>query len=264
VETNADSISVFGAVKNAAEPTMTQSSLTDVQPPYPVRLPALLKRLQGGLIVSCQAEVHEPMHGSGCMAAMAIAAEQGGAVGIRANTPQDIAAIRLSVSLPIIGIYKQDLPGYAVRITPTIEAAIQVALAGADIIAIDATSRPHPDGVRLDARIAMIHAQTNCPVMADISTFPEGLAAQQAEADLVSTTLSGYTDDSPAQDAPDFKLLEKLVADLKVPVLAEGRIATPEQAVRALNLGAFAIVVGSAITRPQWITARFVQGIKSL
>lgn len=99
--------------------------------------------------------------------------------------------------------------------------------------------------------------------MADISTFAEGLAAQEAEADLVSTTLSGYTDYSPTQDTPDFKLLERLVADLKVPVIAEGRIATPKQALEALKLGAFAIVVGSAITRPQWITARFVQGLKS-
>lgn len=203
------------------------------------------------------------MHGSEHMAVMAIAAARGGAVGIRANTPDDIAAIRLSVSLPIIGIYKLVIPGYAVYITPTIESATQVAQAGADIIAIDATSRPHPDDLRLYERIAIIHKQTNCPVMADISTFAEGLAAQEAEADLVSTTLSGYTDYSPTQDTPDFKLLERLVADLKVPVIAEGRIATPKQALEALKLGAFAIVVGSAITRPQWITARFVQGLKS-
>ena len=237
---------------------MTQMPSNTLPLAHLVRLPELLRRLRGGLIVSCQAEVDEPLHGSEHMAAMATAAAEAGAVGIRANTPRDIVAIRLAVSLPIIGIYKLDLPGYTVRITPTIESAIEVAQAGADIIAIDATTRPHPDDLTLTERIHLIHEQTHCPVMADISTCNEGKAAQAAGADLVSTTLSGYTDASPKQGLPDFELLQSLIARLKMPVVAEGRITSPEQAAQALALGAFAVVVGSAITRPQWITARFV------
>jgi N-acylglucosamine-6-phosphate 2-epimerase len=256
---NAVSISASDVVRNAAERTMTQPSFAPVQPAYIAKLLDLLARLRGGLIVSCQAEANEPLYGSEHMAAMAVAAAEGGAVGIRVNTPKDIAAIRRVVTVPIIGIYKLDMPGYSVRITPSVTSAVQVAHAGADIIAIDSTSRQHPDGLSLFERMNLIHKQTNCPVMADISSFDEGLTAQQAGADLVSTTLSGYTEDSPTQDSPDFILLQRLVSGLKIPVVAEGRIATPEQAAQALALGAFAVVVGSAITRPQWITAQFVQ-----
>jgi N-acylglucosamine-6-phosphate 2-epimerase len=240
---------------------MTEIHPKPFQLVYLEKLPDLLRQLQGGLIVSCQALDDEPLHGSNHMAAMAVAAAQGGAAGIRANSPEDIRSIRNAVTLPIIGIFKIDIPGYVVRITPSIESAIQVAQAGADIIAIDATSRPNPDGLKLEERIRLIHTQANCPVLADISSFEEGLAAQEAGADLVSTTLSGYTEDSPTQEAPDFELLHNLVTKMDAPVVAEGRIATPEQAAQAITLGAFAVVVGSAITRPQWITAQFVQRI---
>jgi len=238
---------------------MTQTSTDAIQPVYLSKLPDLLRQLRGGLIVSCQAEADEPLYGSDHMAVMAVAAAEGGAVGIRANTPKDIAAIRLAINLPIIGIYKLDVPGYVVRVTPTLVSAAQVAQAGADIIAIDSTSRPHPDGLNMIERIRLIHEQTRCPVMADISTYEEGVTAQQAGADIVATTLSGYTEASPAHDSPDFVLLQRLTSSLHVPVVAEGRIATPEHALQALALGAFAVVVGSAITRPQWITAQFVQ-----
>ncbi len=240
---------------------MTHTSAQSVQPEYTEKLPGLLAQLRGGLIVSCQAEVGEPLYGSSHMAAMAVAAAQSGAVGIRANYPQDIAAIRKVVKLPIIGIYKIDIPGYAVRVTPSLESAIAVARAGADIIAIDCTFRPHPDGLSRKEHIRLIHAQTYCPVMADISTYEEGLEAQEVGADLVATTLSGYASDTPPPEAPDFELLHRLVSDLSVPVVAEGRIAIPEQAAEAIHLGAFAVVVGSAITRPAWITARFVKGM---
>ena len=230
--------------------------------PLPIDLPELLSRLEGGLIVSCQALPDEPLHGAHIMAAMARAAAAGGGVGIRANGPEDIAAIRQAVELPIIGLWKDDLPGFSVRITPTVEHARRLAAAGTDIIAIDATARPHPDGLPLPERIAAIHRDTNRPVLADIATLEEGLAAQQAGADLVAPTLSGYTEYSPACEEPDFGLIQQLAAQLRLPVIAEGRIATPEQATRALALGAFAVVVGGAITRPQQITARFVAGIK--
>jgi N-acylglucosamine-6-phosphate 2-epimerase len=224
----------------------------------------VLNQLNGGLIVSCQGLPGEPLHGPAHMAAMAVAAALGGAVGIRANSPADIAAIRAVVSLPIIGINKVDVPGFAVYITPTLEDAGRVSEAGADIIAFDATLRPHPAGLTVKTIIAAIHALGKI-AMADVATLPEGLAAVEAGVDLVSTTLSGYTPDSPAQEGPDFELLERLALELKpagVPVIAEGRISTPEQARQALALGAFAVVVGGAITRPQVITARFVHALR--
>jgi N-acylglucosamine-6-phosphate 2-epimerase len=226
----------------------------------PARLPLeeILRSIRGGLIVSCQAEVGEPLYGSHHMAAMARAAASGGAVGIRANGPVDIAAIRASVLLPIFGIYKATLPDFEVRITPTIEHARQVALAGADVVGIDATRRPHPEDLTIHQRIEAVRRATNCPIMADVSNLDEGLLAADAGADLVATTLSGYTEYSTQQDAPDFELIEQLARRLRIPVIAEGRIATPEQGRQALHMGAFAIVAGSAITRPQWITQRFV------
>jgi N-acylglucosamine-6-phosphate 2-epimerase len=227
-------------------------------------LPALKHRLHKGLIVSCQALPGEPLFGAGMMAAMARAAVSAGAVAIRANGPEDIAAIRAEVQVPIIGIYKADLPGFEVRITPTLEHALQVADAGADMIALDATLRPHPEGSLADL-IEKIHRRTGLPLLADISTVEEGLAAAACGAEFVVTTLSGYTSYSPDQPGPDFALLSALVAALGpqgTPVIAEGRIATPEQAARALALGAHAVVVGSAITRPQWITARFMDAVK--
>lgn len=216
-------------------------------------------RFQGGLIVSCQALEDEPLYGAEIMAAMARAAAQGGAAGIRANGPADIAAVRGAVNLPLIGLYKAHISGYKVYITPTVLHACAVSEAGADIIALDATQREHPDGLTAAGLIRLVKEQTKKPVLADVSTLAEGLAAWQAGADAVSTTLSGYTGYSPRQEAPDFTLLRKLVAELPIPVLAEGRIATPEQAARALDLGAFAVVIGSAITRPQWITRQFTQ-----
>jgi N-acylglucosamine-6-phosphate 2-epimerase len=149
--------------------------------------------------------------------------------------------------------------GFDVRITPTLQHARQVAQAGAHIIAIDATLRPHPDQLTTLERIRFLREETGCPIMADISNFEEGLAAEAAGADLVATTLSGYTPQSPQLEEPDFELLRQLVDRLNIPVIAEGRIATPNQALQAMELGAYAVVIGSAITRPQWITAQFVK-----
>jgi N-acylglucosamine-6-phosphate 2-epimerase len=217
--------------------------------------------LKGGLIVSCQALADEPLHGAYLMAAMARAAVEGGAVAIRANSPPDIAAICASVSVPVIGLYKEKIPEYPVYITPTLQHALEISAAGAAIIALDATFRRRPGGLDTAAFIGSVQEQTGKPVLADISTLAEGIAAWKAGAAAVSTTLSGYTDDSPRQAGPDFDLLARLAAELPIPVIAEGRISTPDQAAHALELGAFAVVVGSAITRPQWITRQFASRI---
>jgi len=225
----------------------------------PRELPQILEQLRGGLIVSCQALPDEPLHGAHIMARMAVAARDGGAVGIRANHPDDIRAIRAAVSLPLIGLWKDGNAG--VYITPTVMHAQAVAEAGADIVALDATQRPRPGGETLGAIIAAIHADLGKLVMADISTLDEGLVAEALGADILSTTLSGYTEGSRQAPGPDFKLVRALTALAKVPVVAEGRISTPAEARAALEAGAFAVVVGGAITRPQLITRTFTAAL---
>ncbi len=222
---------------------------------HPVTV-ATLEAVRGGLIVSCQARPGEPLFGADHMAAMAASAVAGGAVGVRINGPADIAAARASVDVPLIGLWKDGDNG--VYITPSLEHAAAVAAAGADIVALDATSRPRRDGLTLSQTIAILHEQHGVLVMADVASLDEGIAAAAAGADLVGTTLSGYLDPGGPPAGPDLALVGKLAASLAVPVIAEGRIQTPSQAAEALALGAFAVVVGGAITRPASITARFV------
>jgi putative N-acetylmannosamine-6-phosphate epimerase len=225
-----------------------------------LRTEQFVEQVRGGLIVSCQALPNEPLHGAHLMARMALAAWLGGAVGIRANGADDIQAIRAAVQLPIIGIYKDGEEG--VYITPTFRHAQVVAEAGADVIALDATGRPRPDGTSLVEIIRRIHSHLNKLVMADVSTLEEAQAAQAAGADLIASTLSGYTPYSPKISGPDFDLLRAMSAALQVPIIAEGRITTPDEARQALDCGATAVVVGGAITRPQQITARFVETLR--
>lgn len=226
-------------------------------------LDAFVTQVRGRLIVSCQALAGEPLYGAEIMAKMAVAAVLGGAAAIRANSPVDIAAIRKEVALPIIGLYKEDVEGYPVYITPTLRHALEIAEAGADMIAIDATARPRPEPGTLADFIARIHEQTGLPVLADISNMAEGIAAVEAGADLVSTTMSGYTAESPAQREPDLELVGLLSQAVASPVLAEGRYRTPQQAADALANGALAVVVGGAITRPQEITRYFVEELQN-
>ena len=223
----------------------------------------VLERIYGGLIVSCQAQKGSSLYGPKFMAAMAKAAERGGAVGIRANGPADIRAIRQTTSLPIIGIYKRRVPGSDVYITPDVASAQEIIRAGADIVAVDGTERPRPGGLTLVELICAIKNTYNVLVMADISTVEEGLAAVAAGVDVVATTLSGYT---PATTykcvGPDLDLIRELVSRVRVPVIAEGRFWTPEEACQAIRLGAHAVVIGTAITNPEAITARFVRALK--
>lgn len=231
-----------------------------------VKMHPLLEQLHGGLIVSCQPDAtdraHDPLNLPSIMAALARAAVLGGAVGIRADSPADIAAIHAAVSVPIIGIYKFDTPGFQVRITPTVEHALQIANAGADVIALDATQRPRPDGLSVAETIARVKTQTGKLVVADVSTFEEGAHAAEVGADAILPTLAGYTEYSRNLPGPDFELIERLAKNLRVPVIAEGKIATPAQAARARALGAWAVCVGSAITRPRWLTEQFARALQ--
>lgn len=223
----------------------------------------IIRDLHHGLIVSCQAKPGSPLRNSQVQAAMARAAEVGGAVGIRANGVEDIRAIRQLVKLPIIGINKITHDGYDVFITPTLESARQVAAAGADIIAMDATLRNRPDGLSTAQAIKQYKSELGKLIMADISTLEEGLAAVEAGADIVATTLSGYTSYSRQQEAPDFLLIAELAARTATPIIAEGRMVTPEDARRALEMGAHAVVIGTAITAIDWVTQHYVNTMRS-
>lgn len=220
-------------------------------------------KLRGKLIVSCQALPGEPLFGADIMARLAVAAEAGGAAGIRANSPADIAAIRAVTALPLLGLSKVDVAGFDVYITPTLAEAQAVADAEADVIALDATHRPHPEGTTAEF-IQRVRSVTGKPVLADISTYDEALWAQEAGVDFISTTMSGYTAYSPQSEDPDLDLVKRLASVLTAPLIAEGRITTPEQARAALDAGAWAVVVGGAITRPQQITERFVKAVRRL
>lgn len=211
------------------------------------------------LIVSCQARADNPLYGPQYMAAMAMAAEQGGAKAIRANGAEDVRAIRAVTTLPIIGINKRWMDGYEVYITPDFASAQEVAEAGADVIGLDATMRLRPKE-SLAELIARIHGLGK-PVFADVSTLEEGLAAAELGVDIVATTLAGYTPYSSKTEGPDFELLRQLIEALDVPIVAEGRFWTPEAVSQAFDLGASAVVVGTAITNPREITRRFVQGV---
>ncbi|MGH3728824.1 MAG: N-acetylmannosamine-6-phosphate 2-epimerase [Micromonosporaceae bacterium] len=222
----------------------------------------VLDRLKGGLVVSCQADPGEPLDAPHHIAALAASAMAGGAVGIRAKGLADLRAVRAALpDVPLIGLVKVGQSG--VYITPTLEHADQVADTGADIVALDGTGRPRPDGLTLAETIAALHRDREVLVMADVSTEQEGHAAEAAGADLVGTTLSGYTEHSTYRPGPDLALVARLAGTLRVPVIAEGRIATPEQAREAIDRGAYAVVVGGAITRPSDLTAQFARALET-
>lgn len=211
----------------------------------------------GRFVVSVQAQAHEPLHGPQHMAAMARAAQAGGAEAIRCESPADVAAIRAAVPLPLVGLWKQGDSG--VFITPTRAAITGVAEAGADLVALDATDRPRPEP--LAELIAHAHA-LGLGVLADVATVEEGLAAWALGAEVVAPTLAGYTG-GPVPKAPAWAVLEGLVAQAAGRcVWMEGRIWSPSEAADALRRGARAVVVGSAITRPQLIAARFAEAVQ--
>ncbi|MDQ7027580.1 MAG: N-acetylmannosamine-6-phosphate 2-epimerase [Anaerolineae bacterium] len=188
----------------------------------------LLDKLRHKLIVSCQAEEGFPLNQPHHLAALAATTAMGGASAIRASDPENILKIRESVDLPIIGIYKKDYSGFAMKITPTMAEVMAIVETGVEMIAIDATSRPRPDGKSLEEFIAEIKKRTDILIMADVSTLEEGIQAMRFGCDVVSTTLSGYTPYSSQSDDPDIQLIRDLTRELDVPIFAEGRISSPD------------------------------------
>jgi N-acylglucosamine-6-phosphate 2-epimerase len=218
----------------------------------------VLERLRGQLIVSCQAYPGEPLRDPLIMRQMSLAVLAGGAAGLRAQGLDDLRAIRAVTDVPLIGLWKDGASG--VYITPTARHAREVAATGADIVAADATFRPRPGGETLEQTVAAVHRADRL-FMADVSSYEEGVRAAELGADLVGTTLSGHVGGAPHPEGPDLELVARLAAQLSVPVVAEGRIHTPAQARAALDAGAFAVVVGTAITHPTSLTRWFADGM---
>ncbi|MEG0753149.1 MAG: N-acetylmannosamine-6-phosphate 2-epimerase [Angelakisella sp.] len=216
-----------------------------------------MTKMNRGLIVSCQALPEEPLHSSYIMGRMAAAALEGGAVGIRANSVEDIIEIKKTVNLPIIGIIKKDYPDMKPYITPTMAEVDALVETGVTVIAVDATINQTEEFLR-----QLKKRYPNQMFMADISTPEEGLRADAIGFDYVGLTLLGYTEQSQGLDK--FEVLKTLVAECKHPVIAEGNFNTPEQAAKAIEMGAYAVVVGTAITRPQKITRWFADEVNKI
>ena len=218
----------------------------------------MLDKIKGGLIVSCQALPDEPLHSSFIMGRMAYAAQLGGAVGIRAQSYDDIMEIKKNVDLPIIGIVKRNYEDSDVYITPTKKEVDELLSTKCEMIALDATLRPRPNGEKLKDLVDYIHSN-GVLAMADCSTFEECAEAEKIGFDVISSTLCGYTPYSTSVDGPNFPMLKRMVEELHTPVIAEGKINTPQDLADVYQLGVLSAVVGGAITRPKQITETFVK-----
>lgn len=219
---------------------------------------------KGSLIISCQALADEPLHSSFIMGRMALAAKEGGAQGIRANSVADIKEIKSVVDLPIIGIIKQNYGDHPVYITPTMKEVSALVECGVDIIAMDATENDRPDGTKFDDLFRQCkNRYPEQKWMADCSTLAEMLHADQLDFDFIGTTLIGYTEQSKGDkvDADDFAIARQAIAQCEHPVICEGNIDTPAKAQRVISLGSYGVVVGGAVTRPQLITKKFSQAL---
>ncbi len=225
----------------------------------------LFEQLKGKIIVSCQAVPGEPLYveEKSIMYLMARAAKQAGTPAIRTSSIRDVIAIKEETGLPVIGLIKIKYEGFESYITPTMKEVDELATAGSDVIAFDCTAQKRGDGKTIDEFIAEVRKKyPDAILMADISTYEEGINAWRLGVDMVGTTMSGYTAHSPKTDGPDYELVKRLSAEVDIPVIGEGRVHSPEQAVEMLNAGAFAVVVGGAITRPLEIAQRFIKAVE--
>jgi len=221
-----------------------------------------LHSLRGKLIVSCQALPGEPLHSSFIMGRMALAATQGGAAAIRCNTQEDIAEIRKNTDLPLLGIVKRDYEDSEIFITPTLQEVKELVDVGVEIIAMDATDRLRPEGQSLKDFMAEVkQAFPEQLFMADCSTYEDGIQAAELGFDIISSTMAGYTPGTKGRSLPALDLIRRWSRELDIPVIAEGGISTPEDLAAAFEAGAFAVVVGGAITRPLQITQRFAAAL---
>ena len=226
-----------------------------------------IKALKGQLIVSCQALPQEPLHSSFIMGRMARAAKEGGAAGIRANTKEDIKEIQEVTGLPIIGIVKRDYPDSAVYITPTMKEIEELMEVKPEIVAIDATGALRPGNVTLADFFHQIKEKyPEQKLMADCSTIEEAFFADELGFDFIGTTMVGYTPQSRGMkiEENDFEILRTILKKVKHPVIAEGNVNSPEKAKRVIELGSYAVVVGSSITRPQLITKGYAEAVNSV
>ena len=225
----------------------------------------LLDAIHGQMIISCQAVKGEPLYveEKSIMYLMARAAKQAGTPAIRTSSIRDVIAIKEETGLPVIGLVKIQYPGYEGYITPTMKEVDDLVAAGSDVVALDCTLRKRGDGTTVNEFIAQIKEKyPDIILMADISNYEEGVNAWKCGVDIVGTTMSGYTDYTSKKDEPDYELMERLAKDIDIPVIGEGKIHYPDQAVKALQTGAWAIVVGGAITCPLEIAQRFQNAIK--
>lgn len=227
---------------------------------------ALFALMKGTIIVSCQATPGEPLYDRerSVMPLMARAAKLAGAKMIRTSSSRDIIEIKEETGLPVIGLIKREYPGFQGRITMTMCEVDECMAAGADIVSIDCTDCMRGDGLTPAEFLKTVREKyKNIIIMADCATFDEALATYEAGADLVGTTMNGYTPQTASEaDDPNFELVARLAKALPCPVIAEGRIHTPEQARKMLEQGAWAVVVGGAITRPLEIASRFMTAVR--
>lgn len=228
---------------------------------------ALFEQIKGKIIVSCQAVPGEPLYveEKSIMYLMARAAKQAGTPAIRTSSIRDVIAIKEETGLPVIGLIKIKYEGFESYITPTMKEVDELVAAGSDVIAFDCTTQKRGDGKTIDEFIVEVRKKyPDAILMADISTYEEGINAWKLGVDMVGTTMSGYTAHSPKTDGPDYELVKRLSSEVDIPVIGEGRVHSPEQAVEMLNAGAFAVVVGGAITRPLEIAQRFIKAVEEI
>ncbi len=225
------------------------------------------EQIKGKVIVSCQAVKGEPLYveEKSIMYLMARAAKQAGTPAIRTSSIRDVIAIKEETGLPVIGLIKVQYEGFESYITPTMKEVDELVAAGSDVIALDCTNQKRGDGQSISAFITQVREKyPEAVLMADISTYDEGVNAWKLGMDIVGTTMSGYTPWSPKTEGPDYELVKRLSETVDIPVIGEGRIHSPGQAVEMLNAGAHAVVVGGAITRPLEIAQRFIKAVEGI